>query len=551
MPNELPAPAQDNQSIVLAYHQRSKHQLQRYAAGPGTIDWEHQPNPFRRFHGADEFRFALAADQLSSSYQQLYTADAITPAPFSLTTLGAFFELSFALSAWKQYGSSRWSLRCNPSSGNLHPTETYAVLLQALETLQAGVYHYCSEPHALEQRCQFMAPVHSANTTGFVLGLSSIAWREAWKYGERAFRYCQLDTGHAIACADYAAATLGWRTRLIGEASDAQIATLLGLDRRDDFSDAEAETPELLLWVTPSRETTPVALELDQLTRQAQGSAWTGHANLLDPRPMYAWPVIDEVSRASEKTRGDITAPATPFACPPSSLPATDINMARLIRQRRSAQAYDGQTGMALTDFLRLLHHLLPAARSPVWRSWPAPARIQPVFFVHRVEGLTPGLYVQVRDPDVHDTLRAQLNAQFDWQVPGDAKLQPRFAELGFYHLVSANAQPAARRYACHQDIASDSAFAVSLLAPLHDSVATAPWWYRQLYWECGMLGQVMYLEAEASDLRATGIGCFFDDAVHQVLGIKDDRWQCLYQFTLGGALPDTRLITLPPYTNR
>ena len=33
----------------------------------------------------------------------------------------------------------------------------------------------------------------------FHVRLSSIHWREAWKYGERAFRYCQHDIGHAWA----------------------------------------------------------------------------------------------------------------------------------------------------------------------------------------------------------------------------------------------------------------------------------------------------------------------------------------------------------------
>jgi len=28
------------------------------------------------------------------------------------------------------------------------------------------------------------------NTPGFLVGISSIFWRESWKYGERAFRYC-------------------------------------------------------------------------------------------------------------------------------------------------------------------------------------------------------------------------------------------------------------------------------------------------------------------------------------------------------------------------
>ena len=550
MPNDLPskAPAQATHalSVVQDYHRRSKHDLQRYAAGPGTLDWDHQPNPFRHFTGSAQFPLGLHADTLTTTYAQLYTPHGIAPLALNADNLGVFFELSFALSAWKQYGSARWSLRCNPSSGNLHPTEVYAVLMQDLATLAAGVYHYCSDDHALEQRCQLPA---TPGTPGFLLGVSNIAWREAWKYGERAFRYCQLDTGHAIACADYAAACLGWRTQLVSSASDAQIAALLGLERTADFDNTEAETPELLLWVTPSND--DHSLDLPALITQARQNAWHGHANLLDPRPLYEWPVIDEVTVASEKNQGDDTPALASAPATAHPLPSHAISMARLIRQRRSAQAYDGQTGISASDFVRLLSSLMPQANQPVWRSWPYPARIQPVFFVHRVEGLAPGLYIQVRDPERLSELRQALNPQFNWQAAGEGELQTQFAQLGFYQLVSANAQAAARKYACHQDIASHSAFAVAMLAPLHEAITAAPWHYRQLYWECGMLGQVMYVEAEASELRGTGIGCFFDDAIHQVLGIQDEHWQCLYQFTLGGALNDMRLISLPPYQDR
>ena len=64
------------------------------------------------------------------------------------------------------------------------------------------------------------------------------------------------------------------------------------------------------------------------------------------------------------------------------------------------------------------------------------------------------------------------------------------------------------------------------------------------------MLGQVLYLEAEAIDLQGTGIGCFFDDPFHEMMGIKDSRFQSLYHFTVGGALNDGRLRTLMPYAH-
>src|SRR2546425_1507209 len=74
------------------------------------------------------------------------------------------------------------------------------------------------------------------------------------------------------------------------------------------------------------------------------------------------------------------------------------------------------------------------------------------------------------------------------------------------------------------------------------------PWFYRRLFWETGVVGQVLYLEAEAAGVRATGIGCFFDDPVHQGFCFKDLAFQSLYHFTVCGPADDPRLTTLPPY---
>jgi len=98
----------------------------------------------------------------------------------------------------------------------------------------AGVYHYAPFEHGLEQRAR-MSQYAASVADGFNLGLASITWREAWKYGERAFRYCQHDVGHALAALRFAAAALGWRVQLLPERPDAYIAQLLGLDRAADF----------------------------------------------------------------------------------------------------------------------------------------------------------------------------------------------------------------------------------------------------------------------------------------------------------------------------
>ena len=71
---------------------------------------------------------------------------------------------------------------------------------------------------------------------------------------------------------------------------------------------------------------------------------------------------------------------------------------------------------------------------------------------------------------------------------------------------------------------------------------------YRNLFLEAGVIGQVLYLESEAAGARSTGIGCFFDDAVHDLLGLTDNQFQSLYHFTVGTPVEDRRLKSRPPY---
>src|SRR5439155_843712 len=120
-----------------------------------------------------------------------------------------------------RFHETTWSLRANPSSGNLHPTEGYALLpvVGAIHD-RPGVYHYAPKEHGLERRADVDPSVWTALMAAFpedsfLVGLSSIHWREAWKYGERAFRYCQHDVGHALATLRFAAAALGWKLFLL------------------------------------------------------------------------------------------------------------------------------------------------------------------------------------------------------------------------------------------------------------------------------------------------------------------------------------------------
>ena len=87
--------------------------------------------------------------------------------------------------------------------------------------------------------------------SGFLIGLSSIFWRESWKYGERAFRYCNHDVGHALAALSIAANLFGWKATYLNGLSDDALDTMLGFDKTR-FADLEEEHPDLLCFIHPS-----------------------------------------------------------------------------------------------------------------------------------------------------------------------------------------------------------------------------------------------------------------------------------------------------------
>ena len=509
------------------YHEHSKHHLNRYAPGPGGLDWANQPDPFRCYKGAARIELPLLADTLETRYSALRCGTLPAPHPFNLQSIAILFELSLAISAWKSYSGTSWALRCNPSSGNLHPTEGYLVTC-SVPGLAAGVYHYVSRDHALERRGEWDGPVE---LNGLAIGFTSIAWREAWKYGMRAFRYCQHDCGHAIAAVSYAACALGWRSRLLARPSDAKIAALLGLDRAT--ASAERETPDCLLWVSAS-ESLPSDMS-------SEPSRWHGQPNRLSADHVE-WPEIEQAHQLTAKPCLD-QEPANRVSVTyeTAGKPACDLSAAQIIRQRRSAVAFDGTTSIGADAFFAMLDATLPRLGAPPWCAWPWAAEVHLAIFVHRVDALDPGLYVLVRNPDALAPLKASLRPDWLWHKVGPPGLP-------LYLLVAHDLRDTARLVCCHQEIAADSCYALGMLA--HHEIATSePWRYRTLYWECGMLGQVLYLEAEAAGIRATGIGCFFDDEMHELLGLRGHAWQSLYHFTAGGPVDDARLTTLPAYT--
>jgi hypothetical protein len=268
------------------------------------------------------------------------------------------------------------------------------------------------------------------------------------------------------------------------------------------------------------------------------------------------WPIIREVADATRYPGSGIGDPgsevlvskAKPFSPDEASGPripdpgprtSSALFTREIILTRRSATAFHGGYALRRGTFLGMLARLQPG--SPPWDVIDWPPQVHLALFVHRVEALTSGVYAYLRDPSVLDEWKRSMRQEFLWEQPEPG--------TPLYLLVPIDCRRMANRVSCDQEIAEDGFFSLGMIARLESALTgRGPAFYRRLYWECGLIGQVLYLAAEAASSRATGIGCFYDDPVHDVLGLTGHEWQSLYHFSMGIPIEDARLTTEPGY---
>src|SRR6266850_3649170 len=438
-------------AAVYRYHDGTKHHFQRFARSLGYLDWASQPSPFRGFADTPVFPLHPMPGYVPAlaTFDQACRLD-VAPEPLGAAAIGDMLRHALGLSAWKRYNESRWALRVNPSSGNLHPTEAYVICgpLQGL-TNQPAVYHYAAERHALELRCAFDVAAWERACNGrrdvVLVALTSIHWREAWKYGERAFRYCQHDLGHAIAAVSIAAGVVGWRIALLPAWSHADIAAATGIDRDEDFFDAEREEPGCIIAVSRGAPFDCSRDAVEPLVDAVRRGHWSGRANQLSEDHVQ-WSFIDEVARATEDPGRSNMPATTPAAHERHARRDRQIDARTLLLQRRSALAFDGRSTIDRATFIDMLSRVVPGARAPLNSVWWTP-RVHLALFVHRVEDVAPGLYVLLRDPQVFDRLRSACRPDFLWEASD--------SELPLWCLARADARALAGRLGCDQDIAA------------------------------------------------------------------------------------------------
>jgi len=131
----------------------------------------------------------------------------------------------------------------SPSGGGLHPIEAF-LLVQRVEGVAPGLYHYQCVRHELERLCELSAQEAEGAASELVAGQSWFANapvlvlmaarfpRTFWKYRNhpKAWKVIQLDAGHLSQTLYLSATELGYGAFITGAINDCCAERLFGLD---------------------------------------------------------------------------------------------------------------------------------------------------------------------------------------------------------------------------------------------------------------------------------------------------------------------------------
>ena len=484
------------------YHEATKHHVGSLRGQ--ILDWANMPDPFRHYEGVPVLD--LPADPPLpeiSALDVLRGTSGTTPVGDGPTLLSQLLFYSAAISASKRVPSTgyNYALRVNPSSGNLHPTE-FHFITRGVKGWPDGLYHYDPSRHMAEQRGR--GAFEMKLVTGpapIVFVLTSIVWREAWKYGERAYRYCLHDIGHAWYAFALSARAIGCLSFATGQFLDDDVAGLFHLN--DD------EWPMLI--VSLHGKSIPIR-EAD-----AGETVWFGgHANRLSTETI-AHPLIESIQFATKRSGiGNAGSSLTR-----STL--ADSGQIRLPRPASSTRSFGevARTRRSALDFLGGKHSIslaqlsaiLAVTGQPLSADFAGGRFIQLFLYAHRVDGLPPGVYEFLPE-----------GAELEQIKSGDQRMVSAGLSLG-------------------QNLAGNACVSFSMVGDLDRATRNyGDRAYRYVHFEAGGIGQAFYLAAEALGLGATGIGAFYDDEVNQYLNLVPTQGQVIYHFAIGYPIADPRI---------
>jgi SagB-type dehydrogenase family enzyme len=418
-----------------AYHDATKHSYLSVQLDPNYVDASTQPSAFK-------------------VYPKFYRRVKLN----LNNPVHSFISLTSAITLEKVYKDGLYKLRVNPSAGALYPTEVY-VQVRGVEGMVNGIYHLEVENNCLTLIYEliddglenYIIPGKCIN--GFIFLISCVYYRSSWKYQNRSIRYCFLDSGHhlgAVAASAYL--------------HNRDIQLIFDFDKLALNSDLGFENKEFITACAVSGE-----IQDKKIRRLRLKVPFVSGTDYFEPNQF-----IEDAYHATtlQKSRQQ-------------KLEYPQFNFDRdqfyqTIWDRRSIRRFRKES-ISQEDYLYVVQQLQQSIPTENYEE------IEIYSVVHRVEGMTPGLYRGT-------------------------------------HLVKAGNFSEKTGYLCiNQAIARDSAVTLFFVSDYLN--------YQTAMQIAGFLGQRLYLTSNYLGIQCSGIGAYYDDETQELLETNKD---VLYGMVIG-----------------
>ncbi|MDY7003006.1 MAG: SagB/ThcOx family dehydrogenase [Cyanobacteriota bacterium] len=499
------------QSIAQHYHERTKYDPETIGSKNRQLDWEKQPTPFK------EYKVGTTIDLKPYLQEQINQEKDLGEGE----RLSNLFLCSYGLTGKVPTMMGNHYLRAAPSAGGLYPAEVY-LISRGTPLLPAGLYNYQAKTHSLlrfwdnriwpelQDAC-FWHP--ALENTKLAIAITTIFYRSAWRYEDRAYRRIFLDTGHLLGNIELASAFTNYRPHLIGGFTDEAVNQILYLDTQKEQAIAIVALADLLdieQHLSQWESALPSGTQTDyppipdgELLKYLHQAA---HINSNSPK-VPTWKTRETPEYSEDKYNFPFCT-KVPTVTPSISWGRDLGALRKTILKRRSTREYTGEPIslkelLAVLDFTYQPHHYINQGldRNPDYFDL---SSIETFIAVSGVDDLEEGCYYYA---PVAQELRQIRFKNFRQEL----------------------------HYLClGQELGRDAAVVLFHTADLKKAVAKyGDRAYRYLHADAGHLGQKLNLAAIYLNLGVSGIGGFFDDSVNEVLGIPVDE-AVLYISTLG-----------------
>ena len=235
-----------NEKIEIAknYHELTKHSYYSVRTTRYYLDWENKPYPFKVYINLPKYSLPNKIEKPDLQTHLSFEYPNETSNKITLNDIAEILFFSYGITRKLRFSDEIFYFRAAAATGALYPIEIYLVA-EGLKDLDNGVYHFdpgefilstLRKGNYMYYLYEYTGKNNTLKNSNVAFILTSLAWRNAWKYRERSYRHWFWDAGTVIANMISTLNSKNFNNELILGFVDDRINHLLGIDGIEEAS---------------------------------------------------------------------------------------------------------------------------------------------------------------------------------------------------------------------------------------------------------------------------------------------------------------------------